>query len=109
MRRLLPWAGWIGGVLGWVLSDQIGSDLTQADCSRAQPLVMLLIGALGAAFAVAGGLTSLGAWRMPGATDQPYAGARRFIAGTGILAAGIFLLAIIFQTMASLIIPQCHA
>lgn len=109
MRQLLPWAGWIGGIFGWMLSDQTGSDLAQLDCTRAQPLPMLLIGLVGAALAVAGALASLRVWRMPGATDQPYAGARRFIAGTGVLAAGIFLLAIVFQTISALIIPSCHA
>lgn len=109
MRRLLPWAGWIGGIAGWMFSDQTGSDLAQLDCTRADPLTMALIGLVGAALAIGGGLLSLGVWRTPGRTDQPYAGARRFIAGTGILAAGIFLLAILFQTMSSLIIPRCHA
>ena len=40
--------------------------------------------------------------------DQPYAGSRRFIAGTGELAAGLFLLAIVFQTLSSPIIPRCY-
>ncbi|MDX3899231.1 MAG: hypothetical protein QHC40_01720 [Sphingobium sp.] len=109
MNRLTPWAGWIGGLLGWVLSDQTGSDLAQFDCTRAHPLVMLLIGLVGAALAVAGAAFSLRAWRMAGATDQPGVGTRRFIAGTGIFAAALFLMAILFQTMASLVIPQCHA
>lgn len=109
MRRLLPWAGWIGGILGWMVSDQTGSDLAQLDCTRAQPLPMLLIGLIGALLAIMGGVLSIDVWRRPGATEQPYAGARRFIAGTGILAAGIFLLTILFQTISSLIIPPCHA
>jgi len=109
MSRLLPWSGWIGGILGWVLSDQTGSSLAQLDCTRAQPLPMLLIGLAGAALAVGGAAISIRVWRMPGATDQPYAGARRFIAGTGMLAAAIFLLAILFQTVSSLILPPCHA
>lgn len=109
MSRLLPWSGWIGGILGWVLSNQTGSSLVQLDCTRAQPLPMLLIGLAGAALAIAGALISIRVWRMPGTTDQPYAGARRFIAGTGMLAAAIFLLAILFQTVSSLILPPCHA
>ncbi len=109
MRRLLHWAGWVGGIAGWIFSDQTGSDLAQLDCTRAEPLTMVLIGLVGAALAIGGGLISLTVWRTPGATDHPYAGARRFIAGTGMLAAGIFLLAILFQTVSSLIIPQCHA
>jgi hypothetical protein len=110
MSKLAPWAGWILGILGWVLSDQIGSDLAQTDCTLADPPLMLLIGSCGAALAILGGLVSARVWRrMRGDIEQPYAGARRFVAATGTLAAGIFLLAIVFQTAASLIIPQCHA
>ena len=109
MIRLMPWAGWLCGPLGWVLSDQLGSYLVQLDCTRADLLPMTLIGVAGAALALIGGFISLRAWQMPGQPDQPYAGARRFIAGTGGLAAGIFVLAILFQTISSYIIPQCHA
>lgn len=110
MSRLAPWAGWVGGLLGWALSDQAGASLAQWDCTRAAPPGMLLIGAAGAAIAIIGGLVSLGVWRrLAGALDQPYAGARRFLGATGALAAGVFLLAIVFQTVSSLIIPQCHA
>jgi hypothetical protein len=110
VSRLIPWAGWAGGALGWVLSDQAGSDLAQWDCTRAVPPLMLAIGAAGALLALAGGFVSYRFWRrLAGPIDQPYAGARRFIAGTSALAAAIFLLAILFQTASSLIIPQCHA
>lgn len=110
MSRLTPWAGWIGGLLGWTLSDQAGSDLAQWDCTLAVPPGMLLIGIAGAVLALAGALISFRVWRqLAGELDQPYAGARRFIAITGVLATGIFLLAIVFQTMSSFIIPQCHA
>ncbi|UIJ44839.1 hypothetical protein LZK98_17560 [Sphingomonas cannabina] len=109
MTRLLPWAGWMGGIAGWAISDQLGSYLVQLDCTRAHIAMMLLIGVGGAALALIGGLASLRVWRMPGPLDQPYAGARRFIAGTGLLAAAIFLLAILFQTISSVIIPPCHA
>ena len=110
MNRLLPWSGWIGGLLGWLLSDQLGSDLAQWNCGRADPPTMIAIGIGGAVLSLAGGLVALRYWRrMEGDLTQPYAGVRRFIALTGALAAGIFLLAILFQTSSALIIPQCHA
>lgn len=108
MRRLAPWAGWIGGLLGWLISDQVGTTLAQADCSKADLPVMLLIGVVGAAIALAGAAISFLIWRAGGALDQPGEGTRRFVAVTGMLASVIFLCAIIFQTMSSLIIPQCH-
>jgi Na+/proline symporter len=108
MTRLTPWAGWIGGLLGWVASDQVGTSFAQADCTKADLPVMIAIGATGAAIVIVGGLISLSAWRNAGDLDRPGAGTRHFLAGTGLLAACIFLLAIIFQTMSSFIIPQCH-
>jgi hypothetical protein len=110
VSRLTPWAGWAGGLLGWVLSDQAGSDLAQWNCANAAPPLMLAIGIGGALLVLAGGLVSFRLWRVnTGALDEPNSGTRRFIAATGALAAGIFLLAIVFQTISSLIIPQCHA
>lgn len=108
MTRLRPWAGWIGAVAGWVLSDQAGSDLAQLDCASARPPVMLAIGAAGL-FCVIGGSFMALSCRQSRADAAGGADVDRFIAGTGLLAAGIFALAIIFQTMASLIIPPCHA
>ena len=107
MTRLSAWAGWIGGLLGWVLSDQCGTSLAQADCTRADPPVMVAIGVAGAIIVIAGGLVSLSVWRNAGDLDRPGEGTRRFIAATGVLAAGVFLLAIVFQTMSSFVIPQC--
>jgi len=110
VNRCTPWAGWIGGLLGWVLSDQAGSDLAQWNCANAAPPLMLAIGVGGAVLAIAGGLLSFRLSRANwGALDKPNSETRRFIAATGVLAAGIFLLAILFQTISSLIIPQCHA
>ncbi len=110
MRALAPWAGWIGGLLGWAVSDQFGSYVVQLDCAHADPPLMVGIGVTGAAVVILGGLLSGHAWHRPaGGLDQPQKGARQFIGGTGALAAGIFLLAILFQTASSLIIPQCHA
>jgi hypothetical protein len=108
VTRLKPWAGWVGGLFGWLISDLIGTSLAQANCAKAELPVMVAIGATGAGIAIVGGLVSWSAWRSAGELDQPGAGTRRFLAGTGILAAGIFLFAIIFQTMSSFIIPQCH-
>jgi len=107
MRGLAAWAGWIGGLGGWAVSDQVGTSLAQADCTRADLPVMVAIGVAGAAVVIAGGLISLSVWRTAGDPDRPGEGTRRFIAATSVLAAGIFLLAILFQTMSSFVIPQC--
>lgn len=108
MKRIAPWTGWIGGIAGWVATHQVGSDFAQADCAAAAPAVMLLIGIVGGALAAGGLLVSLGVWRSEANLDQPYVGARKFVAFTGGLAACVFALAILFQTIASFIIPRCY-
>jgi hypothetical protein len=107
MSRIAPWAGWIGGIAGWFISQQIGSGFSQLDCRRVDLTPMLVIGAVGAGLAIGGGLISWRAYR--GAVGADLVPTSRFIAATSSLAASIFLLAILFQTLAALIIPQCHA
>jgi hypothetical protein len=108
MNRLVPWAAWIGGILGWAVSHQLGSDLVQLKCAHSGWPAVLLIGVLGSALALGGALLSLGTVLSSADLSQPYVGARRFIAFTGVLAAGVFLLAILFQTMAAFIMPSCY-
>lgn len=98
-----PWAGVVGGGLGWLAAHQFGSDNAFNSCEAMSPLVHLLIGFAGAALAVGGAL-----WSWPLWSKHEARGARRAIALAGTLAAGVFLVAIILQTSAALIIPQCH-
>jgi hypothetical protein len=103
----VPWAGWIGGLAGWLVTHQLGSDFVQTSCNRAAPPLMLLIALIGALAAAGGALLSLSIWRRNAKLDPPAIGTRRFIAGTGVLAAALFLLAILIQVPSSLIIPRC--
>ena len=98
--RLAPWGGWIGGGAGWVLSHQIGSDLAQAKCGAADPLLMILIGLIGLGMALFGGLSSLAARRRE-------VGGRVFVAYVGVLFALVLGIAIAMQTSAALILPRC--
>jgi len=101
--HLLPWAGLIGGALGWVLSHQIGSTLIQDQCRAGGPLTMALLGLLGLAIAAIGAFFS---WRLWRRQDEAQA-TRTFLAGLGLLAAALFSVAILFQTIAGFIIPRC--
>lgn len=103
-HHLRPWSGLLGAGLGWVLSDQIGSNTSFGDCSVMSPLVALLIGLGGIAIAAFGGFLSLRAWR----SEAPGVSARAFVAGTGVGAAALFSVAIFLQTAASLVIPRCY-
>jgi hypothetical protein len=109
VKAVAPWAGWIGGFAGWAAAHQAGSAISQYDCAHANPVWMLPIGALAAAIILAGGLLSWSSWREQAVAHNPPAAVRRFVAGTGALASGIFLLAILFQTPSSFLIPSCYA
>ena len=109
MSRIAPWAGWIGGIAGWFVSQQLGANFVQLDCDAANLLPMLLVGLLGVGLAVGGGFVSWTVRRRHSEGAEPEARSRSFIAGTAALAALVFALAIMFQTVSSFIIPQCHA
>jgi hypothetical protein len=104
IRLLQPWSGFVGGGLGWLAAHQLGGDNAFNSCETMSPLIQLLIGLAGASLAIGGGLWSRPLW----SGDEARSG-RHFVALVGTLAAAVFLLAIILQTSAALIIPQCHA
>lgn len=99
-RLLIPWSGMLGAVLSWALTDQVGSDLAQAHCGAAHPVLMIVIGLIGLAIAGFGGLTS---WRVRGREE----GGRLFVATIGAFMAALFMIAIFLQTSASLFLPRC--
>jgi hypothetical protein len=104
-ERLLPWSGWIAVLPGWALIHQIGSNAAFDKCAAADPLPMALLGLAGLCILLAGGLLSHRVWKR-GDSETP---ARRFLGliGTGMCA--LFAVALVFQTLSSIIIPRCFA
>jgi hypothetical protein len=104
-ERLLPWSGLIAVLLGWAVVHQIGSNSAFDKCAGADPLPMTLLGLAGLLILLAGGLLSLRVWKRGEAETST----RRFLGlvGTGMCA--LFAVALLFQTLSSLIIPQCFA
>jgi hypothetical protein len=108
-EALLPWAGLLGGAIGWALAHQIASNAAQENCRLAGPLLFGGTGLLAALLAVGGGWLSFTVWRGTAAGEDAIGkGTRRFIGGVGAMAAAIFLGAIVLQTIAGFIIPACH-
>ncbi|HWH18468.1 MAG TPA: hypothetical protein VNT77_09080 [Allosphingosinicella sp.] len=101
--HLAPWAGLIGGALGWALSHQVGSILAQDRCQESGPLTVLLICLLGLVITAGGAFFSWRLWRRR--EDLP--GTRSFLSLLSMFSAGLFALAILFQALAGLIIPSC--
>jgi hypothetical protein len=102
--HLLPWSGIIGAAAGWGLTHQIGSNSVFDKCPATSPVPMLLLGLLGLAAIAAGGLLSRRLWKRGAAETE----ARRFLSLIGMMMSGLFAVALVFQTVSALIIPQCY-
>ncbi len=101
LASFAPWAGLIGGSLGWGASHQVGSDVIFDDCSRGG-LFVLVVCVLALVVTAIGGAISLGA-RAGGGE------ARRFVAIVGVLLAALASFAILLQIAAGLVLPACAA
>ena len=99
-----PWAGFLGAGTGWALAHQIGSNLDVQHCELMSPLVAVLIGFAGLSCAVGGGLYSYGVYRR----GEAATGARHFLSTVSMLTATLFSVALVWQTISSLIIPRCY-
>jgi hypothetical protein len=103
------WAGWIAGPAGWAVHQQVSSMTNYWDCSVGRPLLVIALGLACALIVVAGGALSWRGLRSAGRSGRTDgSGNGRFIAIMGLLAAGVFLVAVIAQTMAGLAFTGCE-
>ena len=103
--RLAPFVPLVAAALGWVISDQLGSMLSQARCGLASPLVVGLIGLAGLLSCATGAFVGWRVWR----DRDTHGDGGRFIALLGGLLSSLLSIAIILQTVSSFIIPRCFA
>jgi hypothetical protein len=99
----LAWAALAAGATAWFVSQQAGSDLSFAHCHASGALSVLVIGLLALALAGLGAFFSHRVWDRDAAEDA----GKPFIALIGMLTAGLLAIAIVYQTLASFIIPSC--
>ena len=103
------WAGWIAGPAGWAVHQQVGSMVNYWDCTVGRPWLVIGLGLACALMVAAGGAVSWRGLRSAGKTGRADgSGNGRFIAMMGLLTAGIFLVAVIAQTMAGLAFTGCE-
>jgi len=105
---LSAWAGLVAAPAAWTAHQQILADVTYGRCDASGAPLALAVGLVAAVVAIAAGLVSFRAWRRSGepasgAHDEP----RRFVAALSAMAAVLFLLVILIQTLAGLILPEC--
>jgi hypothetical protein len=102
------WAGLFGGAAVWALHHQLGSAGNFARCSIADARVDLTVGALAMALVALSGWLSWTAWRKAGGReDASHEPAGRLLAAVSMMASALFMLAIITQMIAGLIVPAC--
>lgn len=104
LARLRPWIALMVAPAAWALHHQFGSDANYAACDKGQPLAQIAVGALAFLLVLAGSVPTLAVWR---AGDADARQVDRFIATLGLLAAGLFGLTILVQTLAAIILPPC--
>ena len=102
-----PWAGIFMGAAAWATHHQLGSDLNYYDCRNTNPPMMALLGLFFLLVALTGAFISWSA-REDSPDAQGRAETRRFASLAGMGSASLFSLAILFQTLASVLVPACH-
>lgn len=104
-----PWAACAGlfvGAPAVAVNQQLAANLLYWSCRSGFPLTGLVLGLVTGALTLSAGLLS---WRARAYAEQAEVpGARKFLGEVGAASAAVFLLAIIAQTLASLIVPECH-
>jgi hypothetical protein len=100
---LYAWAALALAALAWFGSQQLGSDLSFANCAANGALETGLIGLAALAVTLAGGLMSHKVWKRREAEAE----GRDFAALVGMLTAALLALAIVYQTLAAFIVPSC--
>lgn len=100
-----PWTGLFAGAAAWFAHQQFGANANYWDCHFGGVLWTLLLTAVCGLVTIAGGWMSWTA-RAAGRGEER-SDTRRFSAAVGAATAAIFFLAILFGTLASLIVPAC--
>lgn len=102
-----PWAGGVAGPLVWWIHQRSLADGQVVDCHVGGVAGRLIWSLLLLAILAATAWLSLNVWRRwPPHESEP--DNRRFIALVSVGVAALLGLAVVFGTMASLIVPECY-
>ena len=100
--RWTPWLGLVAPPVAWAVYHQAANDLAFYDCRLASPGVIALVGLTLAAIAAISGVISWSSRREDSAELRTLAG---YIGATSAI---VFVLALGFQTTATLMLPVCR-
>jgi hypothetical protein len=103
-----PWAGLVIGLIAWFTNQQAGVSLVPWRCSLGHPTPLLLLGLATLASAGVGLLLSWRALNSAGEDGAVSDASRRFVSSLSIGLAGLFMLTILAQMLAALLLTGCE-
>ena len=107
LRDLGLWLGMVGPAVLWLIQFQILYMLVYPACDT-QKKIMLHLTSFGFAIVIAAlGIWPLLTWRRTNDGQSKAMRTRRFMAGVGIMTVSLFLLAVIAQWIAAIIVDPC--
>lgn len=102
------WAGLFLGAAGWALHHQSGSNGNFSRCMAWNGWADAGMGLVEALVVLTGGWLSWTAWRRAGGEPETgHEASGRFVPAISLMAAALFLLTILIQMAAGLILPSC--
>ena len=104
--KLAPWAGLITGMAAEIVHHQLLSDMLRYDCRLGGGDAGLVVGIPALA------LIALGAWLSWASTRGgdpalPHHQTRRFIAVVALMVAALLAIGIVWQIIATMVVPAC--
>ena len=104
--KLAPWAGLITGMVAEIVHHQLLSDMLRYDCRLGTGNAGLIVGVPALA------LIALGAWLSWSSTRGgdpalPHHQTRRFIAMVALMVAALLAIGIVWQIIATMVVPAC--
>ena len=105
------WFGFLGSAAAWAVHTALGYPLVPLVCSSGLSILLYLLSVLTGLVAAAAGVVSWRTWKAAGgASAGNFVGSDTrtgFMAFTGVLASGFFVLAIIMATVPMILIDPC--
>jgi hypothetical protein len=104
--KLAPWSGLVAGMAAEIVHHQLLSDMLRYDCRLGGASAGLTVGVPALALIALGIGVSLASVR-GGDPAAAHSQTRRFIAQVATMRGGLLAIAIVWQTMATMIVPAC--
>lgn len=101
-----PWAGLVAALLAEIVHHQLLSDMLRYDCTLGSAASGVAVGVPALALVALGAWTSWASTR-GGDPDAPHVQTRRFIAHVALMMAALIAVGIVWQTLATVLVPAC--